>query len=106
MARIEIAVEDESLEKLSAAFFGQKNLQPANDREPSMEAILASMRRIIAEPTDSSHDGTPSGPWEERIATVYGLAIKIWADEHPPPHFHVAYQGEDASFSILDCTRL
>jgi len=26
--------------------------------------------------------------------------------EHPPPHFHVAYQGQDASFSIADCLRL
>ena len=37
---------------------------------------------------------------------VKGLSIIIWADEHPPPHFHVSYQGEDASFSIVDCSRL
>ncbi|WP_416192835.1 DUF4160 domain-containing protein [Nitrobacter sp. TKz-YC01] len=35
-----------------------------------------------------------------------GLTIRIWADEHPPPHFHVSYQGQDASFSIIDCSRL
>ena len=40
------------------------------------------------------------------VDRVVGLSIKIWADEHPPPHFHVTYQGEDASFSIVDCTRL
>lgn len=34
------------------------------------------------------------------VARVSGLSIKIWADEHPPPHFHVSYQGQDASFSI------
>ncbi|MGH7928654.1 MAG: DUF4160 domain-containing protein, partial [Candidatus Binatia bacterium] len=40
------------------------------------------------------------------IARVEGLKITIRADEHPPPHFHVSYQGEGASFSILDCQRL
>jgi hypothetical protein len=40
------------------------------------------------------------------VARVDGLYIKMWADEHPPPHFHVSYQGQDASFSILDCARL
>lgn len=40
------------------------------------------------------------------VARVSGLSIVIWADEHPPPHFHVRYQGQDASFSIVDCERL
>ncbi|WP_456638430.1 DUF4160 domain-containing protein [Bradyrhizobium sp. USDA 10063] len=40
------------------------------------------------------------------VARVSGLSMVIWADEHPPPHFHVRYQGEDASFSILECRRL
>jgi Domain of unknown function (DUF4160) len=40
------------------------------------------------------------------VARVSGLTIMIWADEHPPPHFHVRYQGEDASFSISKCERL
>src|SRR6266480_4565863 len=40
------------------------------------------------------------------VDRVNGLRIVIWADEHPPPHFHVVYQGQDASFSILDCARL
>jgi hypothetical protein len=35
-----------------------------------------------------------------------GLKMKICADEHPPPHFHVSYQGESASFSITTCERL
>jgi hypothetical protein len=40
------------------------------------------------------------------VARVHGLSIKIFADEHPPPHFHVEYQGESASFSILSCEPL
>ena len=41
-----------------------------------------------------------------RIGGVAGLTMKMWADEHPPPHFHVQYQGQSASFSILTCERL
>src|SRR5579862_1398312 len=34
------------------------------------------------------------------------LKGEIRSDEHPPPHFHVKCDGENASFSILDGTRL
>jgi hypothetical protein len=38
---------------------------------------------------------------------VHALSIEIRLHEkHGPPHFHVTYQGEEASFSILDCRRL
>lgn len=43
---------------------------------------------------------------EEQVDRLNKLAIKIWPDEHPPPHFHVQYAGEDASFSIADGKRL
>jgi Domain of unknown function (DUF4160) len=43
---------------------------------------------------------------EVTVDRVDGLRIYINADEHPPPHFHVSFQNEDASFSILDCARL
>ena len=43
---------------------------------------------------------------ELMVKKIDGLTIYIQSDEHPPPHFHVAFQGEDASFSILDGTRL
>ncbi len=48
----------------------------------------------------------PPGTARHMVARVNGLTIKIWADEHPPPHFHVSFQGRDASFSINDCSRL
>ncbi|MBL8695206.1 MAG: DUF4160 domain-containing protein [Planctomycetes bacterium] len=50
-----------------------------------------------------------SGPIEERESTltekelvdqVDGLRITVRSREHGPPHFHVEYQGEDASFEI------
>jgi len=31
-----------------------------------------------------------------------GLKIEIFADEHPPPHFRVLYQGETNNFRISD----
>jgi hypothetical protein len=35
-----------------------------------------------------------------------GFKFEIYADEHPPPHFHVFFGGESNSFSILDATPL
>ena len=43
---------------------------------------------------------------EEQVARINKMSIKIWPDEHPPPHFHVKFAGEDASFGIADCKRL
>lgn len=80
MGRTQISVRDELLDNLAEEFFwaegGFSNLQ----LEPGVAYSL--------------------------VARVSGLSIVIWADEHPPPHFHVKYQGEDASFSIMDCERL
>jgi hypothetical protein len=84
MALTEIAVEDELLEKLSEALFWQEY----HHRPPRRDGDLRGVEAALI------------------VARVYGLSIKIKADEHPPPHFHVSYQGEDASFSILDGVRL
>jgi Domain of unknown function (DUF4160) len=81
MARIEIEIKDDLLDQLSEDFFREEN----RDRPH-----LPSDRRVQY----------------HIVARVDGLSVKIWADEHPPPHFHVSYQGQDASFSILDCSRL
>ncbi|MBW3097144.1 DUF4160 domain-containing protein [Pseudohoeflea coraliihabitans] len=43
---------------------------------------------------------------EEQVARIKKMSVKIWPDEHPPPHFHVRFAGEDASFGIADCMRL
>ncbi|WP_162241336.1 DUF4160 domain-containing protein [Methylobacterium sp. Leaf113] len=40
------------------------------------------------------------------VARIDGLSVKMWADEHPPPHFHVDFQGNSASFSIVTGDRL
>ena len=43
---------------------------------------------------------------EETIARVQGLKIEIFANEHPPPHFRVQYQGSTANFKISDCSMI
>jgi Domain of unknown function (DUF4160) len=43
---------------------------------------------------------------EVTVAFVGGMAIVIKGAEHPPPHFHVKYQGADVPFSISECRRL
>jgi hypothetical protein len=34
------------------------------------------------------------------IAYFYGIAIKMYFNEHPPPHFTAAYSGREANVSI------
>jgi hypothetical protein len=43
---------------------------------------------------------------EEKVATLNGLKIQIFSNEHPPPHFRVKYAGETANFTIKDCTKI
>jgi hypothetical protein len=34
------------------------------------------------------------------ISTFFGIVIRMYFAEHPPPHFHVEYQGEKATFGF------
>ena len=43
---------------------------------------------------------------KQLVARVGGLKIHIYADEHPPPHFHVESPNIDATFTIDNCTFL
>jgi hypothetical protein len=43
---------------------------------------------------------------EQTVGSIKGLKVLIFADEHPPPHFCVEFQGQSASFAIEDCQRL
>ena len=88
MPRVEIEIEKQLLDELSEAFFW----------EEQRSALY------FDELSEAPSERKSPSPFV--VARVDGLSIKIWADEHPPPHFHVTYQGEDASFSILDCRRL
>jgi hypothetical protein len=43
---------------------------------------------------------------EKTIDRVLGLKIQVFADEHPPPHFRVIFEGESNNFTIRDCLAL
>lgn len=34
------------------------------------------------------------------IAYFFGIYVRMYFDEHPPPHFHAEYQGHEAFVSI------
>jgi len=40
------------------------------------------------------------------VGKLGGLKMQIYSNEHPPPHFHVKYNGEENSFKIDDATPL
>ena len=41
------------------------------------------------------------------LARFYGIVVRMYFDEHPPPHFHVHYQDSHAVIAIdtLELTR-
>ena len=83
MPRVEIEIKDKLLDELSEAFFWAE-------------------QRSALELT-----GGLSGKLSVfTVARVNGLKVMIRPGEHRVPHFHVAYQGEEASYSILHCRRL
>ena len=34
------------------------------------------------------------------ISVFFGIVIRMWHDDHPPPHIHVEYQGFEALVDI------
>jgi hypothetical protein len=34
------------------------------------------------------------------ISVFYGIAIRMFVQDHPPPHFHAVYAEWEATFSI------
>lgn len=34
------------------------------------------------------------------ISTFYGIIIRIYFNDHLPPHFHASYQGSEAAFTF------
>lgn len=40
------------------------------------------------------------------VSRIDGLRVEVFSDEHPPPHFRVAANGEVANYTIQDCIQL
>lgn len=36
------------------------------------------------------------------ISVFFGIVIRMYHDDHPPPHFHASYQGFEAFIRIAD----
>ena len=34
------------------------------------------------------------------ISRFYGIIVRMFYGDHPPPHFHAAYQGDDVEIEI------
>ena len=34
------------------------------------------------------------------ISTFFGIVIRMFYEEHPPPHFHAEYQGQQGKFGF------
>ena len=34
------------------------------------------------------------------LSVFFGIVIRMWHDDHPPPHIHVEYQGFEALVEI------
>lgn len=34
------------------------------------------------------------------LSVFFGIIIRMWHDDHPPPHIHVEYQGFEALVAI------
>ena len=34
------------------------------------------------------------------ISTFFGIIIRMFFDDHAPPHFHAEYQGQEATFDF------
>lgn len=48
--------------------------------------------------TAKSSGFNPNASW--CVAYFYGIAIKMFFNEHPPPHFSAVYSGHEANVSI------
>lgn len=72
------------------------------------DAVAAELVESIQQgPVLQIKDGKPIRMLtEETVARIEGLKIEIFANEHPPPHFRVKYQGSTANFTIAECRRM
>ena len=34
------------------------------------------------------------------LSVFFGIIVRMWHDDHPPPHIHVEYQGFEARVAI------
>lgn len=64
---------------------------------PVPRELARSLERLLDSPSRAS-----PGELELLLSRDNGFKIEIFADEHPPPHFHVKYGDEQNTFRISD----
>ena len=40
------------------------------------------------------------------ISRFFGIVIRMYFDDHNPPHFHATYEGQEAQFAIHSAQRI
>ena len=86
-----------------------KRLEPELEDALSAAETVQDALIVLEEILSGGYNVTPDGRLyyiKELVGQVNGLKIYIYADDHPPPHFHVRGGGIDAMFSIEDCALL
>lgn len=64
-------------------------------------------RGYIIELAEEREDGHEYVYFEKaHVGELGGLKMQIYSNEHPPPHFHVKYNGQENSFRIDDASPL
>jgi hypothetical protein len=71
----------------------------------NLDELTAVLQQMLSENLAVWEDGSLLNI-KKHVARVEGLRIEIYADEHPPPHFHVKAPGIEATFDILSCELL
>jgi hypothetical protein len=74
---------------------------------PLDKKLLDDLAEDMALRDSLQHNAAPMLLLEWKVPPMpKNLKGEIRSDEHPPPHFHVRCDGEEASFSLLDGARL
>ena len=71
----------------------------------NLDELTAVLEQMLSANLDVWEDGTLLNI-KQLVAQVKGLRIEFYADEHPPPHFHVRAPGIEATFDLLSCDLL
>lgn len=56
--------------------------------------------RYAANPSRENAGEAQGGTVMPTIAYFYGIAIRMFFNDHPPPHFFASYSGHEANVSI------
>jgi Domain of unknown function (DUF4160) len=71
----------------------------------NLDELTTVLQQLLSENLAVWEDGSLLNI-KKLVERVESLRIEIYANEHPPPHFHVKAPGIDGTFDILTCELL